>query len=106
MITITQDAVEHIKGLIPEEDRVEKGLRLYIEKGGCSGLSYEMKIDIQQAGDSMIESGGIKVFLDEESSKYLKGSTISYNTGLTNTGFRINNPNAKQTCGCGTSFEA
>ncbi|MEM9400658.1 MAG: iron-sulfur cluster assembly accessory protein [Verrucomicrobiota bacterium] len=106
MITVTDDAVEHIKELLAEEDRATKGLRLFTTKGGCSGMEYNMEIDGQHDGDHVVEAGDVKVFLSQDSEPYLKGSVIDYNSGLTNTGFRIQNPNAKQTCGCGTSFEA
>lgn len=105
MITVTHEAQNHLRDLIPEPDRAAKGLRLYIAKGGCSGLQYEMTIAEPQENDIIIDCGDVKIFLDSESSKFLKGSTLDYECTLTNTGFRIHNPNAKQTCGCGTSFE-
>lgn len=105
MITLTPSAAEHIRALTPAEEP-EKGLRLYVDKGGCSGLQYEMNIDRRHEGDFLVELEGAKLFVDSASSGYLKGCTIDYLDSLTSTGFRIINPNAKQTCGCGTSFEA
>ncbi len=106
MIEITEPAAEQIHLLVKESGTPGAGLRIFIEKGGCSGLQYTMQIAEQQEGDQQIESHGASVFLDEESAGYLKGSTIDYSDSLSSTGFRIQNPNAKQTCGCGTSFEA
>ena len=105
MLTVTPAAIEEIKTLAGPEAPA-KGLRIFIEKGGCSGLQYSMKVDAPQPGDTTIPCGTVSVFVDVESMGYLKGSVIDFEDGLTNRGFRIVNPNAKQTCGCGTSFEA
>jgi iron-sulfur cluster assembly protein len=106
MITLTPRACDAIRGLVPAERRDTDGLRIFVEKGGCSGLSYAMTIAPASPGDHTVESGGVCVFLDAGSARYLKGTVIDYSDSLTNTGFRFQNPNAKQTCGCGTSFEA
>lgn len=105
MVTITPPAAEQIRTLVPK-DEPDKGLRIFIEKGGCSGRQYMMSIDAAKEGDHVIELNGAKVFIDEASYVFLKGSNITFEDSLTNTGFRIINPNARQTCGCGTSFEA
>lgn len=106
MIKLTDRAAEQIKTLVPEAERSEKGLRIFVENGGCSGMQYVMKIDASQEKDEIIENNDAKLLIDPQSISYLKDSTIDFEDGLTNTGFRIQNPNAKQTCGCGTSFEA
>lgn len=106
MITVTEKAREHIRELVPEGERGEKGLRIFIDKGGCSGLQYNMEVDGAKAGDHEEVCEDVRVILDEESQGYLRGSTIDYLDTLTTTGFHIVNPNAKQTCGCGTSFQA
>ncbi len=106
MIKITEEASQQIKILVEDAGSPEAGLRIFIEPGGCSGLQYTMQVSEKKEGDTAIESDGASVFLDEKSATYLKGSTIDYSNSLSATGFRINNPNAKQTCGCGTSFEA
>ncbi|MEM1156647.1 MAG: iron-sulfur cluster assembly accessory protein [Verrucomicrobiota bacterium] len=106
MIQITEAAAKQIVILATESGIPEAGLRIFIEPGGCSGLQYSMQIAEQKDGDESISSGDARVFLDESSATYLKGSTIDYSDSLSSTGFRIQNPNAKQTCGCGTSFEA
>jgi iron-sulfur cluster assembly accessory protein len=105
MVTVTPAAIQEIKALAGAEAPA-KGLRIFIEKGGCSGLQYSMKVDAAQPGDTTIPCDEVSVYIDTESLGYLKGSVIDFEDGLTNRGFRIVNPNARQTCGCGTSFEA
>ena len=107
MITVTDNAVRQLRVLLEAQapnDR--KGLRVQIAKGGCSGLQYEMSLDAQRAGDSIVEKEGVEFFVDSESANFLRGSTLDYHDGLTGAGFHIENPNAARTCGCGTSFEA
>jgi iron-sulfur cluster assembly accessory protein len=106
MVHLTPAAATRIKELVAEDTRENAGLRIFIDSGGCSGLQYNMTVDQPQAGDSSLEELGAKLHIDEKSADYLKGSTIDFEESLTSTGFRIRNPNAKQTCGCGTSFEA
>lgn len=105
MLTLTDSAVQHLRSLVGEKGEPDKALRIYIEKGGCAGMSYEMKLDEPQAADYTAERDGVKVIVDPNSLQYLTGSTIDYCDDLTGTGFRINNPNATRSCGCGTSFE-
>ncbi len=106
MIEVTENAVRHLRSLLQSQDAGDKGLRVQIAKGGCSGLQYEMLLDERKNGDAVIERDGMEFFVDPESAPMLKGSTLDYHDGLTGTGFRIVNPNATRTCGCGTSFEA
>jgi iron-sulfur cluster assembly protein len=106
MLTLTDSAVKHLQSLIEEKGEPGKALRIYIERGGCAGLSYGMTLDEPQAADFAAERDGVKVIVDPESLSYLQGSTVDYCDDLTGTGFRINNPNAARSCGCGTSFEA
>jgi len=106
MVTITNQAAEKIVELASEMDCSGGGLRISIEKGGCSGLQYIMKIEPPQQGDTTTEHNAARLFLSSEAADYLDGSVIDYSESLSSTGFRIQNPNAKQTCGCGTSFEA
>src|SRR5438552_3859624 len=77
----------------------------WIAKGGCSGLQYEMTLGEARPGDSVIERDGVKFFVDEDSAKLLRGSTLDYQDALTGAGFQVVNPNAARTCGCGSSFE-
>ncbi len=107
MITVTDTAAKHLQILIAEHpDSANKGLRIFVEAGGCAGMQYGMALDFQKEGDEVIEREGVQVFVDEFSAKYLNGSTIDFTDGLSGAGFRINNPNASRSCGCGTSFES
>jgi iron-sulfur cluster assembly protein len=82
-----------------------KGLRVQVAKGGCSGLHYEMTLDEKKDDDAVVERSGMKFFIDGDSVPYLRGATLDFSDGLTGTGFRVVNPNASRTCGCGSSFE-
>jgi len=104
MITITKAAAIQIKELVPEED-AECGLRMRVVGGGCSGLQYQMELEeAPGAGDKVFTSNGIKVFIDMKSALYLADAEIDYLDGLMQSGFKITNPNAQTTCGCGHSF--
>ena len=106
MLTLTDSAVKHLHSLVEEKGEPGKALRIYIERGGCAGLSYGMTLDDPQEDDYAAERDGVKVVVDPDSLNYLNGATIDYCDDLTGTGFRIHNPNAARSCGCGTSFEA
>ncbi|MCE0484803.1 MAG: iron-sulfur cluster assembly accessory protein [Methylacidiphilales bacterium] len=105
-VTLTESAARHIAEIIGEPNSEGKGLRIYIETGGCSGMSYAMEISPRKPSDEEFSSRGVKLFVEDRGLVYLAGSVIDYKDGLTGAGFRITNPNAKQTCGCGKSFEA
>lgn len=105
MLSLTDSAVQHLRALLEEKGEPDKALRIYIERGGCAGMSYEMTLDEPQAGDYAAERDGVKVIVDPNSLQYLTGSTVDYCDDLSGTGFRIQNPNAVRSCGCGTSFE-
>jgi len=105
MIRITDSAASQLRELLKEKAEEGAGLRLMVEKGGCAGLSYAMKIDRPAAGDEVVEHEGAKVMVDEASGHYLNGCTVDYVTALNDSGFKIQNPNAVRNCGCGTSFE-
>jgi iron-sulfur cluster assembly protein len=105
MITLTESAVRHLQTLIAEKGDATKGLRLFVEKGGCAGMQYGMTLDAAEDGDETFEKEGVKVIVDSESLNYLRGSEIDYCDDLAGTGFRLKNPNAVRSCGCGTSFE-
>ncbi len=107
MMTITDNAVKHLHALLADQSDVsaDAGLRIFIDKGGCSGLQYGMSFDEPKTGDEIIERDGVRVLIDRESLGFLRGASIDYCDDLTGTGFRIQNPNARRTCGCGTSFE-
>ncbi len=107
MIHLTDAAAGHLLDLLEEKDYspAEKGLRLFVEKGGCAGLSYAMKIGEPTEGDTVFEHRGARVFVDAESVGYLDGCQLDYFEALNDSGFKIENPNAVRSCGCGTSFE-
>lgn len=106
MIQVTDNAFEHLQALVRGQDDASKGLRIFVEQGGCAGMQYGMTLDHPQAGDELFEKGGVKVMVDPQSLQFLSGSTVDYSDDLAGTGFRIMNPNAVRSCGCGTSFEA
>lgn len=106
MINVTQSAAQQLRSLLEAQPApAHQGLRVQIAKGGCSGLQYEMRLDEKKADDSVVERDGVEFFVDRESASYLNGATLDFQEGLTGAGFRIVNPNAARTCGCGTSFE-
>jgi len=107
MIQVSDSAASHLLDLLNAKDfsPEEKGLRLFVEKGGCAGMSYAMQIGAASPGDDVIEKNGVKVFVDRESLEYLNGCQLDYVDALNDSGFKIENPNAARSCGCGTSFE-
>ena len=106
MITVTDSAFRQLHTLVAENpDYREKGLRIYVESGGCAGMQYGMEFDHPKQGDHRFQEGGVEVLIDAESASYLTGSTIDFADGLSGAGFKIINPNAVRSCGCGTSFE-
>ena len=107
MVTLTETAAKKVETLRLEEGKPEWGLRLRVVGGGCSGFSYELGWeDAAQEGDEVIESAGVKVYVDPNSVQYVGGAQIDYVDSLYGSGFSINNPNSKGTCGCGHSFQA
>lgn len=107
MINVTDNAVRQLRVLLKDKaDAAQKGLRVQIVKGGCSGLHYEMALDEKKPGDAIVERDGVEFYVDTESAGYLRDATLDFRDGLTAVGFHIVNPNAARTCGCGSSFEA
>ena len=106
-LTLTDNAADHLRKLLEERDASpdDQGLRLFIEKGGCAGMNYSMKIDAPADSDEIVEKNGVRIFVDAESLDYLRGAEVDYVDSLNDSGFKINNPNAARSCGCGTSFE-
>ena len=105
MINVTDSAVRQLRSLLDEQSASGKGLRVQIAKGGCSGLQYEMLLDSAKTEDAIVARDGVEFFVDRESAALLDGATLDYHDGLTGAGFKIVNPNAARTCGCGSSFE-
>ena len=107
MIKVTSLAAEKIHELLAEENKPEAGLRVFVQGGGCSGFQYGLMIeegDGATDADQTIESNGIRLFVDPISVRYLKGAEVDFVDNLAGGGFTIRNPNAKSTCGCGSSF--
>lgn len=106
MIDVTDNAVRQLRSLLEAQaENSQKGLRVQIAKGGCSGLQYEMALDEKKEGDAVVAREGMQFLIDAESIPYLRGATLDFRDGLTGVGFHIVNPNASRTCGCGSSFE-
>jgi len=103
VVSVTEEAAQEVKRLLTQETG-KTGLRLEVNGGGCSGMSYGLSFDNQQENDNVVESHGIKVFIDPKSAIYLKGTQLDFQSGLEGKGFMIKNPQAKGNCGCGKSF--
>jgi iron-sulfur cluster insertion protein len=107
MINVTPTAASKITELLTEENKPSAGLRVFVQGGGCSGFQYGLMIDEgdgQADTDTVVESNGVKLVVDPISARYLKGAEVDFVDNLTGGGFTIKNPNAKSTCGCGSSF--
>jgi iron-sulfur cluster assembly protein len=102
-ITITDRAADRIRKLLTDTP-AGNGLRVEVVEGGCSGLEYKMAIGFPEAGDEVFEKSGARVLLGAKSILHLSGTEMDYQDELMQSGFVFNNPNAKGTCGCGTSF--
>jgi|TARA_Y100001947_G_scaffold68762_1_gene57926 iron-sulfur cluster assembly protein len=107
VITVTEKAVKQLKTAMKSTGDENQILRMSVEGGGCSGMTYKMDFDTQQQEfDKVFESNGLKIVCDLKSWLYLKDIEVDYSNDLLNGGFQIKNPNADRTCGCGTSFSA
>jgi iron-sulfur cluster assembly protein len=106
MITVTASAVKHLHDLLNEKDNdANTGLRLMVEKGGCAGWQYTMKMDKAKPEDQIYAQDGVQIIVDQASLSFLTDSCIDYVDSLSDTGFKVINPNAARSCGCGSSFE-
>ncbi|MFC5702916.1 iron-sulfur cluster insertion protein ErpA [Cohnella faecalis] len=105
MVNISESAGDKIQEMLTEQEIPNLFLRIGVKEGGCSGFSYGMGFDDEQhEDDQVLEIRGLKVVVDAESSKYLRGVEIDWKDSAMGGGFTINNPNASATCGCGSSF--
>jgi len=105
MVTLTKSAVDEIQRLRSLEKDEPQYLRLGVVAGGCSGMSYSMAFDTEKSDvDREYEFFGLKVLVDMKALMYLAGTTLDYKTGLMGGGFNFENPKAKRSCGCGSSF--
>jgi iron-sulfur cluster assembly protein len=105
MLTLTDNAVKQLQSLLAGRSESGLGLRLDVEKGGCAGFQYIMKISPQAEGDTAVSREGVSVFIGAEGASMLQGCSLDYVDSLHDGGFRVENPNAERSCGCGTSFE-
>ena len=104
-INLTPKAIQRIKSILDGENKKDFALRVSVTGGGCSGMSYNMSFDDKQGEfDKVFNYEGVKIFCDLKSWLYVKGTTIDFSNDLLSGGFKIENPNANRTCGCGTSF--
>ena len=106
ILTLTPRAAAEVKGILNQPENTGKSFRVFVEQGGCSGMQYGMVFDEQRDGDFNSEQEGVSVLVDGISAQYLRGTVVDFSDELTGGGFKITNPNAKESCGCGKSFNA
>src|SRR5436190_8259439 len=106
VVSLTETAAEEVKALLQKPENANKTLRVYVEQGGCSGMQYAMVFDEQRPDDFAASMHGVSVLVDPFSAQYLRGTVVEFSDALVGGGFKISNPNAHQSCGCGKSFTA
>ena len=106
VVGLAPRAIEECRSLLSLSENTGKNFRIYVEQGGCSGMQYGMVFDEKRDGDLVAEQNGFSVLVDPISAPYLRGTVVDFSDALVGGGFKISNPNAKQSCGCGKSFEA
>lgn len=106
ILNLTPRAAAEVKEILTKPENAGKNFRVYVEQGGCSGMQYGMVFDEQRDGDFASEQIGVTVLVDAISAQYLRGTVVDFSDALTAGGFKITNPNAKESCGCGKSFNA
>jgi len=105
VIRLTPAATEQVRSMLAQSENAGKSLRVYVEQGGCSGMQYGLVFDERRDGDLTTLQDGLSVLVDSFSANYIRGAVVDFSDALTGGGFKISNPNAKQSCGCGKSFE-
>ena len=104
-VNLSERAAEEISSLLKRQDKAEAALRVFVSGGGCSGLNYGMAIDDEvEEDDFTFTCHGVKVVVDPHSMPYIKGASVDYVEDVMGGGFKIDNPNAVRSCGCGSSF--
>jgi iron-sulfur cluster assembly accessory protein len=106
LVGLTPRAAVECQSLLALPENAGKNFRVYVEQGGCSGMQYGMVFDETRDGDFVSEQHGVNVLVDPVSANYLRGTVVDFSDALTGGGFKITNPNAKESCGCGKSFNA
>ncbi|HEY3382703.1 MAG TPA: iron-sulfur cluster insertion protein ErpA [Vicinamibacterales bacterium] len=105
IINVSSTAASKIAELLAEENKLNSGLRVFVQGGGCSGFQYGLMIEEEPGTtDQVYESNGVKLYVDPISVRYLKGAEVDFVDNISGGGFTIRNPNAVSTCGCGQSF--
>jgi iron-sulfur cluster assembly accessory protein len=104
ILTLTPRATAEIKDILAQPDNGGKSFRVFVEQGGCSGMQYGMVFDEQRDGDFVSQQEGVTTVVDGISAQYLRGTVVDFSDELSGGGFKIINPNAKESCGCGKSF--
>lgn len=107
IVSLTEKAISKVKEYMTEEKKEGKdgyGLRIMVMPGGCAGYQYGLDFDTKKEGDMVVKESGLIIFVDKKSAGHLLGTMVDFVDGLHGAGFKINNPNAKQSCGCGNSF--
>lgn len=105
-VTLTERAASELQGMLVDNDKKDAALRVWVAGGGCSGLSYGMALDenAPEEGDVVMNDKGVKIYVDELSLRYMVGSIVDYVDDVLGGGFKIENPKAVRSCGCGSSF--
>ena len=106
VVSLTENAAAEIRSLLEKPENIGKTLRVFVEQGGCSGMQYSLIFDEPRPDDITAQMQGVGVLVDPFSAQYLRGAVVDFNDSLTGGGFKISNPNARQSCGCGKSFTA
>jgi len=106
VVIITENAAGEVRSLLQKSENAGKTLRVYVEQGGCSGMQYSMVFDEKRPDDLSAEMHGVSVLVDPFSAQYIRGAVVDFSDSLTAGGFKISNPKARQSCGCGKSFTA
>ena len=104
VVSLTPAAIAEVKSLLTLPENAGKHMRYYVEQGGCSGMQYGMVFDEQRDGDLVSVTEGVSVLVDAISADFLRGTVVEFSDALSGGGFKITNPNAKESCGCGKSF--
>jgi iron-sulfur cluster assembly protein len=105
-LTLTEKGAEKVREFLAAQEQVAPtaGLRVGVRGGGCSGFQYNLAFDEERDGDTIIESHGIRLLVDQPSGQYVNGAIVDYVESLQGAGFQVNNPNVVAACGCGSSF--
>jgi iron-sulfur cluster assembly protein len=104
MVTLTEIAAKKVVEFLSTQENEGAGLRVAVKGGGCSGFQYQLALDESRDGDEVFDFEGIRIYVDEQSLRYVDGSVVDFTESLMGSGFQVNNPNVVAACGCGSSF--